>query len=233
MKMLWCWRCKAVVPMLDDAEWERLNPLLSQGLRDVKAYREAHGARLEDTPRAQFFQPALEEHERITGIRASDFDALMHHRLSRLGPPCRMCGRRLRTPKAKLCGACMTPRALERLAPCPRSPNCCCSQEADPRHAIEPFYFSGDVARARAALVRAVLSLPRTRIVLDEPLRLRAECRSKVFRFVDDLELLIVPDGMIHVRSASRVGHSDFGVNRRRVERLRAAFETSRRGDAT
>src|SRR6185369_17745465 len=109
----------------------------------------------------------------------------------------------------------MTERTAERLDPCPSTPNCCCSQDPDSGHFVEPFRFSGDVATARADLVRAVASLPRTRIVLDEPLRLRAECRSLLFRFVDDLELLIVPDGVIHVRSASRVGHSDFGVNRR------------------
>jgi uncharacterized protein (DUF1499 family) len=127
----------------------------------------------------------------------------------------------------------MMPKEAGRLSPCPSTPNCCCSQDPDPGHFIEPFHFSGDVASARAALVRAIESLPRTRLVVDEPLRLRAECRSLVFRWVDDLELLIVPEGVIHVRSASRVGHSDFGVNRRRVERLRVAFERSRRDGGT
>jgi uncharacterized protein (DUF1499 family) len=68
----------------------------------------------------------------------------------------------------------------------------------------------------------AVSSLPRTTIVDDSGQYLHAECRSAVFRFVDDLELHLRPDeGAIAVRSASRLGYSDFGVNRGRVETLR------------
>ena len=66
---------------------------------------------------------------------------------------------------------------------------------------------------------------PRTRIVQEEPGYLKAECRSRVFRFVDDVEILF-DDGakQIHFRSASRLGRKDFGVNRERMETIRKAF---------
>ncbi len=65
-------------------------------------------------------------------------------------------------------------------------------------------------------------SLPRVRIVEQTPRYLHAEARSRVFGFVDDLEFELHPDARrIGVRSAARAGYWDFGVNRRRVERLR------------
>ncbi len=72
--------------------------------------------------------------------------------------------------------------------------------------------------------VHGVLStLPGVHIVTDSADYLHAECESTVFGFVDDVELhLRSVEGVIAVRSASRLGYSDLGVNRRRVERLRA-----------
>ncbi|MDH3872350.1 MAG: DUF1499 domain-containing protein, partial [Gammaproteobacteria bacterium] len=71
----------------------------------------------------------------------------------------------------------------------------------------------------------AILSQRRTRIVEEDASYLHAEVHSRVFGFIDDLEFVLVPkEGIIHVRSASRSGYSDFGVNRRRVERIRRAF---------
>jgi uncharacterized protein (DUF1499 family) len=109
-----------------------------------------------------------------------------------------------------------------RLAPCPESPNCVASDATDPEHAVAPLTFSGDPQVAWAAARAAVAALPRTTIADESPDYLHAECRSALFGFVDDLELLRRPDaGRIDVRSASRVGYSDLGVNRQRVERLR------------
>lgn len=108
-----------------------------------------------------------------------------------------------------------------RLAPPPLSPNCV-SSDADGEHAIEPFAIEGDPAAAWDALCKSVAGLPRTTIVTRTDDYLHAECRSLFFRFVDDLELHLRPDdGIIAVRSASRVGRSDLGVNRKRVDRLR------------
>ncbi|MEX0961129.1 MAG: DUF1499 domain-containing protein [Burkholderiales bacterium] len=116
-----------------------------------------------------------------------------------------------------------------RLAPCPASPNCVCSDETGAQHAITPFRLKLPAAQAWAAAREAVLAQPRTTIVTEGPDYVHAECASALFGYVDDLELhLRADENIIAIRSASRLGHSDFGVNRKRVERLRSAL--SRQG---
>lgn len=111
------------------------------------------------------------------------------------------------------------------LAACPARPNCVCSDASDPQHSISAFALTVQPERAWAAARAAVLSLPRTQIVSESDDYLHAECRSAVFGFVDDLELHLRPqNNSIAVRSASRLGYRDFGVNRKRVESLRAAL---------
>ncbi len=113
----------------------------------------------------------------------------------------------------------------DKLAPCPESPNCVSSLASDAKHAVAPLSFNGDAEAAWDALKAVVLKQKRTRITQINDHYLQAECRSLVFRFVDDLAFLLVPDEqLIQVRSASRTGYSDFGVNRRRVERIRHEF---------
>jgi uncharacterized protein (DUF1499 family) len=112
-----------------------------------------------------------------------------------------------------------------RLAPCKRSPNCVSSQAdaADAEHYIAPIALKGD---AIAAVRKAVESMPRASVVQVEPGYLYAEFRSKLMGFVDDVEFLLDPaKGVVHVRSASRLGRRDFGVNRERIEQLRALLE--------
>jgi uncharacterized protein (DUF1499 family) len=117
------------------------------------------------------------------------------------------------------------------LTPCPDSPNCVCSQDPRPEHQVDAFPYSGEPAAALARLMEIVRSEPRTRIVDTSPVYLRAEFRSRVFRFVDDVEFLVDPArSVIEVRSASRVGYSDLGVNRRRVEHLRSRFLAANSG---
>jgi uncharacterized protein (DUF1499 family) len=103
-----------------------------------------------------------------------------------------------------------------RLAPCRRTPNCVCSQ-ADPsdrEHYILPLKAGLEEVR------KAVEALPRTRIVVARPNYLYAEFRSRLLGFVDDVEFFF--DGTaVQVRSASRLGRRDFGVNRARIEELR------------
>jgi uncharacterized protein (DUF1499 family) len=112
-----------------------------------------------------------------------------------------------------------------KLASCPDSPNCVSSQAVDPRHAVAPLSFNGNPQHAWDALKTVILKQKRTRITRLDEHYLQAECRSLVFRFVDDLEFsLATEEQLIHVRSASRTGYSDFGVNRRRVERIRREF---------
>jgi uncharacterized protein (DUF1499 family) len=116
--------------------------------------------------------------------------------------------------------------ATGRLAPCKTSPNCVSSQ-ADPKdeeHYIAPISLKGK--NAIAAVRKAVESMPRTTVVQVEPDYLYAEFRSKLLGFVDDVEFLVdSAAGVVHVRSASRLGRRDFGVNRDRIEALRSILE--------
>jgi len=111
------------------------------------------------------------------------------------------------------------------LAPCPSRPNCVSSLADDAAHRVEPFALRIPVERAWPQLRDAVALLPRVHIVENGDGYLRAEATSRLFRFVDDLEVLHVPgSARVDVRSASRVGYSDVGVNRARVESLREAL---------
>jgi len=113
-----------------------------------------------------------------------------------------------------------------RLRPCPDRPNCVSSQSADPRHAIRPLTYRGTRADASERLLKLLRSIPRVQVVTATPDYIHAEFTSRVFRFVDDVEFVFDgADKNIHIRSASRLGYSDFGVNRKRVETIREAFE--------
>ncbi len=112
-----------------------------------------------------------------------------------------------------------------RLAPCPASPNCLSSDDLDSDHKIPPFQLVKPATEVWEVTRGIVSELPRTHIVSETSEYLYAECRSSLFGFVDDLELHLRPaEGIIAVRSASRLGYSDFGVNQRRIEALRAAL---------
>ena len=112
-----------------------------------------------------------------------------------------------------------------RLTPCPLSPNCVSSDARGSVHEIPPLQLGADPAEAWQIASELVSELPRTQIVKETSDYLHAECRSAVFGFVDDLELYLrASEGIIAVRSASRLGYSDFGVNRRRVEALRTSL---------
>lgn len=113
------------------------------------------------------------------------------------------------------------------LAACPDTPNCVSSQSTDPRHAIAPLRYEGPAEKAWKRLIEAVSEMKRVRIVVTQDHYFRAEFTSALFRFVDDVEFLLDDSaGTIHVRSASRVGHSDLGVNRKRVEEIRSRFQS-------
>ena len=111
-----------------------------------------------------------------------------------------------------------------RLKPCPNSPNCVSSLADDPGQRIDPFPLSGPPAETLAGLARAIGTFPRTAIVFNGEGCLRAEFRTRL-GFVDDLELLVdEAQGVVQVRSASRTGYWDLGVNRKRVEALRKVY---------
>ena len=111
------------------------------------------------------------------------------------------------------------------LRPCPDSPNCVSTTANDTPHQVAPFELAIAPAVAWPAVQAAVAAIPRCRVVTATDDYLHAEVSSAVFGFVDDIEVYLPVDGSaLMVRSASRLGHSDFGVNRKRVEALRDAL---------
>jgi uncharacterized protein (DUF1499 family) len=103
----------------------------------------------------------------------------------------------------------------DRLSPCPNSPNCVSSQSTDSARFIEPLRYTGRLADARQKLIDLLENSKRTRLISVETDYLHAEFRSLILNFVDDVEFYFSSeDPIVHVRSASRTGYYDFGVNR-------------------
>ena len=112
------------------------------------------------------------------------------------------------------------------LSPCPETPNCVVSQDADTSHAIAPIEYHTNLATARETLLKVLTVVPRTEVVEQSENYIRAQSKSRIFKFIDDLEFYFPSDEqVIHVRSAARVGESDLGVNRRRLEQIRLAMD--------
>lgn len=112
-----------------------------------------------------------------------------------------------------------------RLAPCPDSPNCVASQSTDPDHEIEPIRYEGDRDTAREALLKVLSVVPNTTVVEQRDDYIHTESTSKLMGFVDDGEFYLpAEEKVIEVRSAARLGESDLGVNRRRLEQIRLAL---------
>ena len=113
-----------------------------------------------------------------------------------------------------------------KLSPCPDSPNCVSSRNTDPARFIEPLRYTGNLSDARQKLIELLEDSKRIRLIRVETDYIHAEFRTAIFRFVDDVEFLFLPDkNVIHVKSASRSGYYDFGKNRRRVERIRSTLK--------
>jgi len=120
------------------------------------------------------------------------------------------------------------------LTQCPTTPNCVNSQAKDKKHYIEPIFITGTPLEIKNYILKIVNEMERSKIVMAEDNYIRVEFTSKVFRFVDDTEFYF-PDTKskvvtIHVRSASRVGYSDLGVNRKRIEQIRSKLQASNTG---
>jgi len=113
-----------------------------------------------------------------------------------------------------------------RLSKCPNKPNCVSSeQKSDTGHYVEPIAISMDNASEVLPILRTSIHEMGGSIESESDNYLAATFTSSFFRFVDDLEVRIDPaESLIHIRSASRVGHSDAGVNRKRVELLRKLY---------
>ena len=113
-----------------------------------------------------------------------------------------------------------------KLTACPPSPSCVCSQCDIDVHQMDPWNYQGTANDAITAVQSVLNSYPRTSLIETEPRYVRAESKSLVFGFVDDLEFFIDDvEQKVHFRSASRVGKSDFGVNRSRMQKLHELFQ--------
>ena len=112
------------------------------------------------------------------------------------------------------------------LLDCPTSPNCVSSQAADPARRVEPLpYPPSQEQLALKTLLQVLRDLPRTEVTEQSGSLVKAVVQSALLRFKDDLEFRFDHEtAVIHIRSASRTGYWDMGVNRRRADRIRADF---------
>jgi uncharacterized protein (DUF1499 family) len=123
------------------------------------------------------------------------------------------------------CSEINSPPTTGGIEPCPASPNCVSSDASDKNHLILPLQLATTAEKAWPIVIEVIMQFPRSNIVRQTDNFLDVEYRSAVFGFVDDLKLqLRASKGIIAVYSASRIGYSDFGVNRDRIELLRAAL---------
>ncbi len=115
------------------------------------------------------------------------------------------------------------------LSDCPDSPNCVSTSSTRSANSIEPIELGENAVDVQSTLKQIIERMPGSRIVEARDNYIHAEFHSRLLGFVDDVELLVDPaQQKINVRSASRVGYSDFGVNRQRVEEIRQRFDGTR-----
>jgi len=119
-----------------------------------------------------------------------------------------------------------TPENNPEMLPCPESPNCVSSTNNDPEHHVPALTFERNVSdKAMLVLEQVFVTMADQVQALENGTALHAEFKSTVFGFIDDVDARLIADqNRIEIRSASRTGYYDFGVNRRRVEKIRKAF---------
>ncbi|UCC20007.1 MAG: DUF1499 domain-containing protein [Promethearchaeota archaeon] len=109
--------------------------------------------------------------------------------------------------------------------PCPKSPNCVSTQSIDERHKMSPLRYKTSLEEAKTKILKIISSLKRTRIITNTNDYIHIEVRTAVFRFVDDVEFYFDDsEKLIHFRSAARLGYSDLGVNKKRMENISKLF---------
>jgi len=118
------------------------------------------------------------------------------------------------------------------LLPCPKSPNCVLSQASDAKHKIKPIYYATSVEAAKERLNQVILSISDARIITQNEVYWHVEFTTRWLRFIDDVEFYFPEsEALIHLRSASRSGYWDLGVNRKRTKEIRSRFEELAKGD--
>ena len=111
---------------------------------------------------------------------------------------------------------------VEKLKPCPKSPNCVCTQDDNSRKKVAPIRFTVDTKQAATKLERLIASYDYAMLVKQESNYYHYEFITKLGIFIDDVEFLIDPKAkLIHFRSASRIGYSDLGKNKRRMKKIK------------
>jgi len=117
-----------------------------------------------------------------------------------------------------------------RFAPCRKTPNCVSTHadKSDKEHYIQPLKYETSQKEAYAKIIKAVQSIGgKTKIIISENVYIRVENMSPSMGYIDDLEIYFDDEaGDIHFRSASRLGYSDMGMNRKRVEQIKNNFNT-------
>lgn len=109
-----------------------------------------------------------------------------------------------------------------KLVPCPNTPNCVSSQSSDTEHSIQALTYNSTPKEAMADLKTVIQGMKKTKIITENKNYLYVEFTSAIMGFVDDVEFYVDEAAkVIHVRSASRLGQSDLGVNRKRIETIR------------
>jgi uncharacterized protein (DUF1499 family) len=113
-----------------------------------------------------------------------------------------------------------------RLAPMPKSPNAVSTQAVDERKKVAPFPFKSDLQETQEAIRSILRAYGGIQIVQDERLYIHAVSTTSTMRFHDDLEFYFDEEkGIVHFRSASRVGYSDMGLNRKRYNSLIESYK--------
>ena len=105
MKEYYCWKCKSVMPFLQENEWSQVSPLLLDAMKAIRGYMQEHKCDL-NIARRNCKPEAMLKFEELTGMPGVHFDTIYHHRLKDWGQKCQSCGYLLRSPKAKLCAKC-------------------------------------------------------------------------------------------------------------------------------
>jgi len=113
-----------------------------------------------------------------------------------------------------------------RLAKCPNKPNCVCSEYTeDANHYIEPISIAQDITFDALPILKNIIRELGGNIQTESDHYLAATFTSAIFGFVDDLEISIdATQKIVHIRSASRVGNGDGGVNKKRTELLKERY---------
>lgn len=117
------------------------------------------------------------------------------------------------------------------LSDCPAKPNCVCTTASRSSQEMPPLYFSGSAEEAIQEVAELLCLWPRVSIEVRSGSYLKATVRTRWLRFIDDVEFLADTAGRLDFRSASRLGYSDLGANRRRMEAMAQALSGS--GDFT